>query len=167
MQKYKRPNINEAYLVNNPFIGTLSIKVAKRTDKARYVNSDGEGYVNKDYMMEDEVPVRMYVSPERRRIICRLSPNAAKLLEWCVQEFEINKDWFWLNKARYMDETGIAYNTYKRSVKELQGKGILLKTAITDVFWVNPHYYFRGNRVNFYSKHEGVLNVRDLSDGEN
>jgi hypothetical protein len=170
-QKYKKPVINEKTLVNNPFIGYLTIRATKNVDTSRYA-PDGEvgstsddkvAYFNKDYLMENDVPVRVYVSADRRKSLNSLSPNSSKLLGWCIQEFDIKVDWFWLNKQRYMDETGVAYNTYKKSVKELQDMRLILKTSYTDVFWINPHYFFRGNRVNFYGDHEGVLLVRDMT----
>jgi hypothetical protein len=162
-QKYKKPVINEKTLVNNPFIGYLTIRATKNVDTARYASDDEVGYFNKDYLMENEVPVRVYVSADRRKSLNSLSPNSSKLLGWCIQEFDVKADWFWLNKQRYMDETGVAYNTYKKSVKELQDMRLILKTSYTDVFWINPHYFFRGNRVDFYGDHEGVLLVRDMT----
>lgn len=161
-QKYKRPDINESTLVNNPFIGHLTINATKNVDTARYASEDG-GFFNKDYLMENDIPVRVYVSASRRKDMNALSPNSSKLLGWCIQEFDIKTDWFWLNKQRYMEETGVAYNTYKKSVKELQDMGLLLKTSYTDVFWINPHYFFRGNRLDFYGDHEGVVSVRDMT----
>lgn len=164
-QKYKSPDINEATLINNPFIGTLTIKVTKRIDAGIY-KTDKDGHLlNKEFDSENETPVRVYVSAERRKKLNVLSPNSSKLLNWCIQEFDNNKDWFWLNKQRYMDETGVAYNTYKKSVKELQDHALILKTSYTDVFWINPHYFFRGDRIKFFKPHAGVVVVtQDLTD---
>lgn len=163
-QKYKAPDINEATLVNNPFIGTLTIKVTRRVDDGIYVKDKSGQFYNKEFDSENESPVRVYVSADRRKKLNVLSPNSSKLLNWCMLEFENNQDWFWLNKQRYMDETGVAYNTYKKSVKELQDHALILKTSYTDVFWINPHYFFRGNRVKFYKPYEGaVIITQDLT----
>ncbi len=163
-QKYKKPAINEKTLINNPFVGTLVVKATKNTDKSRYADEEGTGYFNPTYLREQELPVKVYSSSGRREVLNLLGPNSTKLLIWCIQELEIKQDWFWLNKQRYMDETGVSYNTYKNSVKELQDQGFLLKTSYTDVFWVNPHYFFRGNRVEFYKDKAGVVKItRDNS----
>jgi hypothetical protein len=163
-QKYKKPAINEKTLVNNPFVGTLVVKATKNTDKSRYLNEDKTGYFNPNYFREQEYPVKVYTSSGRREVLNLLGPNSTKLLIWCIQELEIKQDWFWLNKQRYMDETGVSYNTYKNSVKELQDQSLLLKTSYTDVFWINPHYFFRGNRIDFYKDKDGVVKVtRDNS----
>lgn len=167
-QRYKRPVIDESTLVNNPFVGNLSIKVVKNTDTSRYAKDKLEGYFHKNYHRETEIPVRVYVSKDRRKVINSLSANSSKLLNWCIQEMDVKQDWFWLNKQRYMDETGVAYNTYKKSAKELQDMGLILKTSYTDVFWVNPHFFFRGNRMDFFSKHDGVVEItRDYSEDGN
>lgn len=164
-QKYKAPDINESTLINNPFIGTLTIKVTRRVDDGIYVKDSSGQFYNKEFDSENESPVRVYVSADRRKRLNVLSPNSSKLLNWCLQEFDNNKDWFWLNKQRYMDETGVAYNTYKKSVKELQDHALILKTSYNDVFWINPHYFFRGNRVKFYKPHKGAVVVtQDLTD---
>ena len=158
-QKYKAPDINERTLVCNPFIGSLVIPVTHNIDKDRYAGDEKSGYFNKKYYRETESHVRVYVSSKRRLVLNALSPNSSKLLHWCVQELDVKKDWFWLNKQRYMDETGVAYNTYKKSIKELQDAGLILKTSYNDVFWINPHYFFRGNRVDFYGEYDGVINI--------
>jgi hypothetical protein len=163
-QKYKTPDINEATLINNPFIGTLTIGVTRRVDEKTFIADEDGDFYNKEFELENDISVRVYVSADRRKRLNALSPNSTKLLNWCFQEFDSNKDWFWLNKQRYMDETGVAYNTYKKSVKELQDNNLILKTSYNDVFWINPHYFFRGNRVKFYRPHKGVVTVtKDLA----
>lgn len=166
-QRYKKPVIDESRLVNNPFALGLVIPVVKRTEKTKYTKLE-EGMFNVDYYMERESPVRVYVSSVRRKLMNGLSANGHKLLHWCMQVIDVNKDWFWLNKGRYMEETGISYNTYKKCVEELQDSGLLSKTSINDVFWFNPEFFFRGSRKDFYSRTKGVINiVSDLSDGGN
>ena len=69
---------------------------------------------------------------------------------WVLQELVENKDFFWLNKTRYKEESGMSHNTYKNAVDELQLYGLLAATIYSDVFWINPHYFFFGNRVKKY-----------------
>lgn len=158
-QQYKKPVIREDDLINNPFIANLDILV-NRVGRYGVLEKDKDGdYLPAVVDLEYESPVRFYVSSKRRMVLNNLSSNAAKLLQWCMQRFENSKDWFWLNKSMYMNETGVAYNTYKKSIKELQDQCLFLKTSYTDVFWISPHYFFRGNRARFYSKHEGVVKL--------
>ncbi len=152
MQKYKSPTIDATKFVVNPFSYTLEIPVVKMDDTSKFVkNSDGELYFAEN-TFEYEKSIKVYVSSARRKVINQLSPNASKLLHWVEQELDYNKDYFWLNKARYMDETGVAYNTYKKSVGELQQYGFISLSVVTDVFWINPHFFFFGNRIGKYPK---------------
>jgi hypothetical protein len=152
MQKYKSPTIDVTKFVVNPFSYTLEIPVVKMDDTSKFVKqSDGELYFAEN-TFEYEKSIKVYVSSTRRKVINQLSPNASKLLHWVEQELDYNKDYFWLNKARYMDETGVAYNTYKKSVGELQQYGFISLSVVTDVFWINPHFFFFGNRIGKYPK---------------
>lgn len=50
-----------------------------------------------------------------------------------------------------MDENDVSsVNTYKGAVRELLLGGYLYLSVIKDVYWINPHYFFHGNRVNIF-----------------
>ena len=164
MSKYRKPLIDTSKLKSNPFVFGLEIPVIHYEDRYKYV-MDFEGILtNEVYSIDHEKGTKVYVSSERRKLIAKLTPNACKLLKWVEQELDYNSDWFWLNKDRYMDESAVAYNTYKKSIMELQVNSFLSKTAMSDVFWLNPHYFFFGNRVKKYENNLKV--VKNNGNGE-
>lgn len=150
MNKYKRPKFAEADLKINPFTYSLEIPIVKFEDLSRYKKDQDGDLLHDIATIEYEKSVKVYVSSARRKVINILNPNTCKLLSWVEQELDENKDYFWLNKQRYMDETGVAYNTYKKSVKELQTYNFIQPTTINDIFWINPYFFFFGNRVKKY-----------------
>lgn len=152
MQEYKKPTIDEKKFLVNPFSYTLDIPVVKSDDLSRFIKDSDGDLVWAENTFEYDKSVKVYVSSSRRKVMNQLSPNACKLLGWVEQELDYNKDYFWLNKARYMKETGVAYNTYKKSVGELQQYGFISLSVVNDVFWINPHFFFFGNRVSKYPK---------------
>lgn len=152
MNIYKKPKINELELKKNPFVFSLEIPIVKLEDAKKFI-IDNDGDILHDVIdIEYERPVRIYVSSARRKIINLLSPNTCKLLKWIEQELDENKDFFWLNKQRYMSETLVAYNTYKKSINELQVNNFISSTIYSDTYWVNPYFFYFGNRVKKYPK---------------
>jgi hypothetical protein len=151
MQKYKKPKIDESKLIVNPFSGPLQIPVNKHESVDKFELKDKivmPLVLNSEY----ERSVKFYLNKSRRSVYSTMSPSSNKLLVWVLQELVENKDFFWLNKDRFKEEAGMAHNTYKKSIDELQLYGLLAATIYPDVFWINPHYFFFGNRVNKYPK---------------
>lgn len=162
MNKYKKPKYNEELLGISPFISSLTIPVNRIAYEGQY-RIDKDGVRLKVYgNVERELSCKLYVSADRRRIMNMLSTRSKELFLWVMYEVERNKDYMWLNKKRYMEENEIgSINTYRTAVDELIRYGILCKTVVNDVFWINPAVFFGGNRVLKYPKKVEV--VDDLS----
>ena len=147
-KKIAKPVITKEKLGINPFLTNLKVLVNN-------VKIAGQWSVDKDgdmlpVMMElEKVPFsKVFLDSERRNMMVSLSPRAKDLLLWVIYECEPNEDWIWINKTRYMSETGVsAHNTYIGAVNELIRHGFIIRTTITNVYWINPHYFFNGNRV--------------------
>jgi hypothetical protein len=42
-------------------------------------------------------------------------------------------------------------NTYKDAIKELIKYGFVNSTTVQDVYWINPEFFFKGDRLKKYS----------------
>jgi hypothetical protein len=148
MKKVKKPVIDANKLGKNPFLLNLRIVVSKLTIPGQYHKEEGI-LVPSEMDLERDASCRVYTDSERRLLMVKLSPRAKDLLLWIMYEVEPNIDWIWINKARYMDESGITtYNTYNSAVNELIQQGYINKVAKpANTFWINPAYFFAGNRV--------------------
>lgn len=153
MSKYEKPQFNEEDLGENVFLNSLQIKVntVKSGDKYKVhdKNSGDEAiYELANFEYEATPYCKVFTDAERRLKVVELSPRAQGLLIWLFYEVKHGKDWIWLNKMRYMDENRVnSQTTYRVAVNELVKKRYLGKTVVTDVYWVNPHFFFNGNRI--------------------
>jgi hypothetical protein len=153
MSRYKKPEIDESALGVNPFLSGLTIKVNKKITGDKF-KQDGEFWSKADVEFEAAPFCKIFSDSERRLKMVSLHPRAKDLLLWVIFEANANKDWLWINKVRYMEENRVSsINTYKAAVNELMQAGFITRTVITDVFWINPHYFFAGNRITKFKEH--------------
>lgn len=152
MNKYKKPEFNEEKLGKNPFLLNLVIPVRKEAVEGRWVKDEGI-LVPLELEMEIDEYCKIYIDSRRRKDINKLTARAKDLFVWILYTIETNKDHMWLNKRRYMDECNVkSINTYKEALNEMISGGMLSKTIVTDVMWINPDYFFKGSRVNLFPK---------------
>ena len=148
--RIKKPVFNAQDLGVNPCVTNLQIIVSKIEFKGQYKRVD-------DILLPvvkevEKTPYsKLYCTSGRRLIINQLSPRTKELLLWLMFEIESSEDFIWINKQRYMQENNISsINTYKEAVKELVRYAFLSPTIITDVYWINPSYFFKGDRIKKY-----------------
>jgi hypothetical protein len=152
MQKYKKPDLSSFKDRKNPFSISLSIPIVKWESKESFKKDEDNDILFNSYLIEVVQSVKVYQSSSRRNVINDLTPNACKLLLWIQQELKPNRDYFWLNKERYIKETTVAYNTYKKSISNLVENCLLTPTEKNDVYWINPDFFFPGNRIKKYPR---------------
>lgn len=153
MAKQVKPEITEEKLGDNPFLDTLKIPVARITMHGQY-KSDADGLLLPvEVDMEKDSYCRVYTDSKRRLAMAGLTPRANDLLLWIIFEVENSSEVIWINKVRYMKERRIkAYNTYKDALTELLKSKFLLPSVIQNVYWINPHFFFNGSRINRFPK---------------
>lgn len=150
MQRFNRPKYDEEELGMNPFTNSLVIKYFGIPTKEYEVVEDGIK-LNKEIKIENEVYTKLFTTAENRVIITRMSSSAKSLLLWICYEIDSSKDFLWINRERYMLEAEIKSNTtYLEAVKELVRYGFIIYSTIKDVFWINPSFIFKGNRIKKY-----------------
>lgn len=157
MNKYKKPSYNEKDLGVNPFVSSLVIHVNEIAFKQNY-QKDEDIIVPKFGRVEVDVSCRVYISASRRKLMNELSSRAKELLLWVIYEVDPNKDYMWLNKRRYMEESGIAsINTFKAALKDLIAKGFICPSTVSGIYWINPAIFYSGNRITSYPKNVEIL----------
>lgn len=144
----KSKTIDESLLGENPFINGLLIPVNRIRGKNYSLSDD---VLIKELIELEATPyTKLFVSSERRKIINHLSSSAQRLLLWVMFELDEGKDWLYLNKTRYLKEQDLSYNTYTKARDELIRYCIIYPTVVKDVFWINPDFFFQGNRIKKY-----------------
>lgn len=149
MSKYIKPEVNELELGLNPFLTSLVVPVNRVVGKnGDAFKQDGDNWYKGDFEFDADVYCKVFSDSKRRLKMVLLTPRGKDLLLWLIYEADKGKDWLWLNKDRYMEENNISsMNTYRGAVNDLIKNGYMTKTIVTDVYWLNPMFFFNGNRI--------------------
>lgn len=149
-----KPKFEEKDLGENVFKDSFVIPVNERQfDKQYTLDKDGETLIPVIQDVEATPITKVFVTPERRKIVNFLSPKAKSFFLWLMYELDAGKDYTWINKDRYMKELEItSVNTIKDAIKELHRYALISPTVIKDVYWINPDFFFRGDRIRKYPK---------------
>lgn len=149
MQKYKKPDFTNKNLGINPCSVPLQIPVNELVFKDQYVR-DGNILINASKEVESTPYSKLYVTAERRKIIASLSAAAKELYIWIMYEVKTGEDALWINKQRFMEENSTSLNTYKKAIEELVRYALVAFTVVKDVYWINPDFFFKGDRIAKY-----------------
>lgn len=151
MGKEKKPEITDEKLGDNPFLDTLRIPVNKLVMHGQYKPDNDGHHLPVEVEVEADKYCRVYVDKDRRLKMVSLSPRSKDLLLWIIYEVENGDAYIWINRPRYMKESGVkAYNTYRDALMELVRSKFLLISAISGVYWINPNCFFNGSRINAF-----------------
>lgn len=153
MNKYKKPKYSKEDLGDNIFLTKLVIPVNKVKSEDKYKISDQ--WAGEDAIYEpanfsyDALPYsKLFIDASRRKKMVSLLPGAKDLLLWVLYELKAGDDSLWINHQMYMEENEIkSINTYKVALKDLIKKGFLAISVIKGVYWINPDFIFRGDRL--------------------
>lgn len=166
MNKCKKPEIKDEDFLHNPLAGIdFKIIVNLRVVEGTFIK-DGEELLPKEIELEKENITKVYTKPENRKVMIGLSAGSQRLFLWIAYELEHGRDYLWINKKRYMAESGItSINTYKRAIAELVRYNLIAVSLLKDVFWINPRLFFAGSRINKYPSHVEVYEPKPKTHG--
>lgn len=151
MQKYKKPKFSYKDLGKNPCTNSLEIPIRNLVMKDQFIKDKEEDvFDNVTVTVEAISYTKLYITSDRRKIIAALSPAAKELYLWIMFEVESGEDALWINRERFMVENSTSLNTYKKAIEELIRCILLAYTVIKDVYWINPDFFFKGDRIKKY-----------------
>jgi len=151
---YKKEQFKDGELGINPFVAHLEIHVVKKPiDKQYYLDKDGI-LLPAEYPMEADPVCKLYADADSRKWIAKqLSPRGKDLMLWIMYEIKYGEDYVIINSKRYMSESDItAVNTYRDALNNLIKNNVIQKTIKNTVFWFNPRYFYKGDRVAKFKK---------------
>ena len=142
----------------NPFTVSFDINVfVKGIDELKAVTTDSEGIntiigkVQLNKLVEKETHINIYMNPLRRKIYMNLSLSAHKLLRYIEGILRFNEDSFHLNIDKFMEESFIkSRTTVYEGITELRRYAFIAPTTKRSNYWINPQYFFYGNRKDKY-----------------
>ena len=153
MQKYKKPKFDVKTLGVNPCVNSGFVIPVNKLEFVDQYKLEADGTFLPLKLEVEAIPYsKIYVTSDRRLIISNLSPSTKELFLWILYEIESGKDYLWINKDRFMLENHTSLNTYKKALDELIRYALLAFTVVKDVYWINPDFFFKGDRVSKYPK---------------
>ena len=146
---------------DNPFWSETKLQIkGKRITVATgaYVSEEGEHVeaagVHVTRRVDAEQFVKVYTG--RMKAIFELKPTTLKVIQYLLAQIqkEPNTDGIylnWLSAERYFSEQDInaSRTSFQRSLNELCEKGFIAPSAMPSIFWINPGFFWNGDRMRF------------------
>lgn len=142
----------------NPFEVDLEI-LGVRREVGYYRDSNGDYHKN-TFISEKNEKVSFYISVSNKDVLMKLGCSGMRLFLWICSTIKRKEDRYWLNVPKFMREADITINTVKSGIKELIDSNIIALTDVKGVYFINPNFIFRGNRVDNYEDLVKVVDSR-------
>ncbi len=157
----KKPCIDESKLISNPFVNspefTIRIREFREETDVVNLNKISNGVILQaafkiptSRVVEQENYTKLFTRQAFRLHIMALPSRARDLFLWITYELDSGKDYLWINKVRYLAECTVSLNTYKESILDLTTGGVITPTVYNDTYWINPLFFFNGDRIKKY-----------------
>ena len=145
------PEIKEDELGPNPFVQGLEVWINKKYKPI--INKFGNEDVLETKL--EKIPyTKLYDSPlpDQCTPADKLPIRSKELYLHILHHLKPAKDWIWIDRVKYMESMGItSVNTFRGAVIHLAAGGyVSIHPLIQDLLWINPHFFFKGSRVNKY-----------------
>lgn len=128
---------------------------------------------SREFVVDDEgdkMPVRkryeyvpyskVYATKAHREVILQLKPSVTKVFLWCVFKITHGSDILVVNKVKVAKMLDMSYPTVVKGFAELERYGILAQKS-TKEYWINPDFFFKGNRIAKYPNNVFVKYSQD------
>ena len=145
------PGIMKGSLAPNKLVGDVRI-------------GDGEDMVEIEgkMILESQEYARLFMSFENRNLLSSLSPRGTHLLFWLMNKVVKGHDLILIDRHQYMKDSNISrQETYMNAVADLVMAKVLNKAPrFTDLYFINPHIFFKGSRLMKYKSELKPDNIR-------
>lgn len=141
----KKPVITDDNIGINPFALNLIIPVNRRYKDVKNKFGDDDKL---EFSYEATKFCRVFDAFEHRDDAVRLPIRCKELMYYIIHSMETGKDYVYIEKEVYMANMGIkSVNTFKGAIKGVVNRYIIPHETIKGVYWVNPMYLFKGDRI--------------------
>jgi len=158
--KSRRPNVVRH--PENPFLESMEIHIGSKRltvgagrhtdlETGESVDHSGVHIVKK---IDREQFVKLYT--REMKAIFELKPTALKVIQYLLAEIQRhpNADGIylhWLSAEPYFNEKDLKVSraSFMRAISELIEKKFLAESTRPNIFWLNPRFYWNGDRYSF------------------
>lgn len=138
----------------NPFVVVNKVEVVEVLKLADTAEKEFNTILEKDdntyYYSENITSCTLYfTNPEVLEKLLSLNHIDLKLLMVICKHLAVGKSFIKINRESYMNKTSLSINSFYKAKKQLI-KANFIRPRITtkDTYWINPHYFYSGNRAN-------------------
>jgi len=158
----KIPQIDESQLGTNPYLYELQIPVTEIVKDIDYEKTEEGVLINKVLYAERTQKVTLYMHESSKSNVAGLSDKAQRLYLHILYSLTNKQDWFYLNKQDYMNKNKVkSQTTVNAAIGELHRYAFVQPTPVKGYYWVNPHRFFPGNRLEKYPDNKVVVTTWD------
>lgn len=140
----KKPDLYS--IGENPFKEGLLIDANKQMYDI-ITRSGNKERVN--YSLENIPYTKVFEVAGAKKKVMALPVRAKEMLLYFMHSIDSGMDVLWIDRVSYMKAYGIkSVNTFKDAVRCLSEELFIYPHAsVKDVYWINPHYFFKGSRM--------------------
>lgn len=157
-RKTEKPDLDNIKAVN-PYSVGLVVRVNKKVREVinKYGNPD-----RLEFEMEATRFTRVFEQAGINLLVKELPIRCKEMYLHVMYHVEIGKECIWLPREQYMNDMGIkSLTTFRETVRGLEERALICHvTGYTDTYWINPHYFFKGDRVSKYKNNVVVVNEK-------
>ena len=136
----------EALLGINPFSYSVIIPV-RRISTNTYIK-DEEGIKTTLYKdLDNQQNVKIFKGDGNKEVVFGLSSKAKDLFLWLLFETKTGCDYIKFDSVKYMEDLGISSRTtITQAIAELCKVCFICKSPLAGYYWINPRFFFSGDR---------------------
>jgi len=155
-----RPEIDESKLGLNPLIGDedYKLRIPARKKSRNVINKFKEPDVKEIYI-EATPFTKVFDVTGGKDNMMNLPIRSKELLLYVMYYIDVGCEYIWINRQEYMKNNGIkSVNTFKKAIEDLSiRRYVCPHIKIKDLLWINPYYFFKGDRLGKYPNNIEVL----------
>lgn len=156
MRIKKKPDLSPEKIGINPFTEGLEIPITKKHQKV--LNKFGVED-EREFDLEKTAYTKVFEVKAHKKQVVDLPIRCKELYLWLIHSIRAGQDIIWIDRHDYMRQNEIkSPNTFKEAIKGLCDNVYIYPHAtLRDTFWINPHFFFKGSRINKYPNNVTIV----------
>lgn len=153
-----KPDLSPENIGINPFTSNLQILTHKKQTKV--LNKFNVEDI-KEFDLEATPYTKVFEVTGDAEQIVELPIRCKELYLYLIHTIKSSQDCVWISPKTYMAKMKIkSINTFKEAVNGLCNNVYIgAHHKLKNVYWINPHYFFKGSRINKYPN--SIVNKKD------
>lgn len=143
--------INNFFIKSNKNTGLIESSAKSLIDNNSGELSSVSLTINKSVVIDNQQFSKLY--NKASDLLMDLIPEGVKLLGFILKELEKDKDYIILDRIGFLER-----NNYKTNMSFYKGVNALIEVSVISVsnignkYWINPYYFFNGDRTKLIKK---------------